>query len=39
MHMTYTTNHHFPKRRVQIVNLVRSGWPMRKVARYIGAYL
>ena len=36
MYMTYTTNPHLPKVRMQAVRLVRSGWSIRQVARYMG---
>ena len=36
MYMAYTTNPHIPKIRAQAVQLVRSGWSTRKVARYTG---
>ena len=35
-HKMYTTNPFLPKVRMQAVMLVRKGWSMRKVARYIG---
>jgi len=35
-HMPYTINPFLPKVRMQAVMLVRSGWSMRKVSRYIG---
>lgn len=36
MYMSYTTNPHLPKVRMQAVKLVRSGWSLRQTARYIG---
>lgn len=36
MYMPYTTNPHLPKVRMDAVRLVRSGWSIRHVARYIG---
>ena len=35
-HMSYNTNPFAPRARMQAVMLVRSGWSMRKVARYVG---
>ena len=35
-HMPYNTNPFAPRARMQAVMLVRSGWSMRKVARYTG---
>lgn len=35
-HIMYTTNPFLPKVRMRAVMLVRRGWSMRKVARYIG---
>jgi transposase InsO family protein len=34
--MTYTTNPHMPRVRMEAVKLVRNGWSIRKVARYTG---
>ncbi len=34
--MAYTTNPHLPRVRMDAVRLVRSGWGIRKVARYTG---
>jgi len=36
MDMPYTKNPNLPKVRRQAVNLVKQGWSMRKVARYLG---
>lgn len=36
MYMPYTTNPHLPKVRMNTVRLVRSGWSIRRAARYIG---
>jgi transposase len=36
MYMAYTTNPKLPKLRMDAVRLVRSGWSIRKVARYYG---
>jgi len=36
--MVYSTNPHLPKVRMKAVLLVRKGWSIRKVARYIGVY-
>jgi len=36
MYMAYTTNPNLPKVRMQAVNLLYEGWPVRRVARYIG---
>ena len=34
--MSYTINPHLPRLRMEAVNLVRSGWSVRKVSRYFG---
>lgn len=34
--MSYTTNPHMPRVRMEAVKLVRSGWSMNKVARHLG---
>lgn len=34
--MAYTTNPHLPRLRMQAVDLVRSGWSIRKAARHLG---
>lgn len=36
MYMSYTKNPHLPRIRMQAVLLVRKGWSIRKVARYLG---
>lgn len=36
MYMSYTTNPHLPRVRMQAVELVRSGWSARRVARHLG---
>src|SRR3989338_9633180 len=36
MYMSYSKNPHLPKLRMQAVLLVRKGWGVRKVARYLG---
>ena len=36
MYMSYTTNPHMPKIRLDAIRLVRAGWPTRKVARHTG---
>jgi len=36
MYMTYSNNPHLPRVRMKAVLLVRKGWSIRKVARYLG---
>ena len=36
MYMSYSRNPRLPRVRMQAVLLVRKGWPIRKVARYLG---
>lgn len=36
MYMTYTTNPHLPRVRMEAVELLRSGWSLRKTAWYFG---
>ena len=36
MYMSYSNNPNLPRVRMQAVKLVRSGWSIRKVARYLG---
>src|SRR3989344_4298199 len=36
MYMSYTTNPHLPKVRMDAVRLIRQGWSTRQVARYFG---
>ncbi|PIR06269.1 MAG: hypothetical protein COV55_04505 [Candidatus Komeilibacteria bacterium CG11_big_fil_rev_8_21_14_0_20_36_20] len=38
MYMPYTTNPHLPEVQRKTVLLVRSGWSIRKAARYTGVY-
>lgn len=36
MYMAYTSNPHLPRVRMEAVELVRSGWSIRKAARHLG---
>lgn len=36
MYMAYTNNPHLPRVRMEAVELVRSGWSIRRVARHLG---
>ena len=36
MYMSYTTNPHMPKIRLEAIRLIKAGWSQRKVARHTG---